>query len=1057
MSPKKPSIQIAPMLILLGVCAVAVPFLSRVTQFPAGNSTVESVARFPDDAGAHGIPELPLPSTVLAPDTESHPRAAPAAPSSQPRAAPVAPSSHPRAAPPPAAPAAKSRSALDPPQLPVPVESPRAPAGVPPGVVAGGRQPAELGSELIVEMRMGRLARTAVVAYREDDLLLLPALELFRLAEVGVEPVQERILQAWREPEHQSLRVDPTQGRAWIGERELPPEKAVFRVADSELYLGAPLIEELLETNLWVDLSELTVVLEPIDHLPVSRRMERERARASLLARRRAPSPERSYMASSLGIRGATLDWSFLIPDHARPRKARYQVALGAGLLGGALDLGYQGNRTARDHKHSDAWQANWTGVWPDNRLLRQMSLGTIQGSGPRPQNLRGVLISNSPYLRPRIFDLAQLTGWLPPEWDVELYHGGTLIDFARTDQEGHYELTTALEYGQNPMEVIAYGPGGEIRRLSRWMPIDAARIPEGRLEYQASGGRYPRDYRACHAAGNLDIRYGLSRMVTLRGGADHFRRREGGDLTHPYCGVSSAIRHGLTFQGEYVHKAVARGQLGYEPSSSVRLTTSHAEYSTRVSRPVLATPGVLRRSALGAFWRPETILPRSFISLSSSRIDESSGWQANGLLRFTTHLRNVRLEAQVRETRVKRATHSSQTTLYGLSGSTTIHAVRGSRLNGLYLRGAFLMNAQQKGLERVQVALARSLSSKIRLEMGSTWNRGSRHPMVTVSLSTTLDAFRSVHRFTQADDNGYTGSTYADGSVVWNEAVGRLEPFPHRSTGRGGLSGTVFVDTNGNGRRDAGEEPVTHLGLLADDKMTTTDEQGRYSLWNMDPFSVSSFKLMTSSLRNPLLVPHFKHAAVRIAPNGFREINVPMTPGTEVLGRLVAEPGSEGIATGGLTISLHHRDSGKDFHTKTFQDGAFYFLALPPGEYEITVPADELERLRINLVESTRSGVIPPAQSLGEAHEIKVGYVRRARQDTGKLFRPDAASPTGRRDGDGHAREAPGEQHRAGAEVPSSREGASGPWPAGEPGDEQVPGALYPLGEPMWICVPVT
>ena len=59
---------------------------------------------------------------------------------------------------------------------------------------------------------------------------------------------------------------------------------------------------------------------------------------------------------------------------------------------------------------------------------------------------------------------------------------------------------------------------------------------------------------------------------------------------------------------------------------------------------------------------------------------------------------------------------------------------------------------------------------------------------------------------------------------MLWNDAVERVEALPVRSSGRGGVSGTVFFDENGNGLVTF-EEFSTRMGMLFD--MLDTDGDG--------------------------------------------------------------------------------------------------------------------------------------------------------------------------------------------------------------------------------------
>jgi hypothetical protein len=213
-------------------------------------------------------------------------------------------------------------------------------------------------------------------------------------------------------------------------------------------------------------------------------------------------------------------------------------------------------------------------------------------------------------------------------------------------------------------------------------------------------------------------------------------------------------------------------------------------------------------------------------------------------------------------------------------------------------------------------------------------------------------------------------------GSIVWNNAMNRFEPFPYGSMGRSGLTGTVFVDANQNGWRDPDETAVHGLRLRSRDKTAETDAQGRYSLWNLTPFERTDVSIVSSSLRNPLLVPQFNRASLALGPNGFQELNLPMIRGTEVLGRFLRINSPVGAGMGGVEIVLHQVETGRNHETVTFHDGAFYFMSLPPGEYEISVPPRQLHALGLSLEDSSRWCIIPVTGDSDEAFQLEVRLV---------------------------------------------------------------------------------
>lgn len=91
----------------------------------------------------------------------------------------------------------------------------------------------------------------------------------------------------------------------------------------------------------------------------------------------------------------------------------------------------------------------------------------------------RGAFITNRPLGRAESFNRTSFRGELPDGWDAELYRNDQLIGYAQSRGDGRYEfLDVDLLYGQNRMEVVLYGPQGQVRRDVRMIPVGLDSIP---------------------------------------------------------------------------------------------------------------------------------------------------------------------------------------------------------------------------------------------------------------------------------------------------------------------------------------------------------------------------------------------------------------------------------------------------------------------------------------------------------------------------------------------------------------------------------------------------
>ncbi len=811
--------------------------------------------------------------------------------------------------------------------------------------------------ELVIELRAGRIASQTLLALAFDDEIYVPARPLFELIEIQAAIDTTGHLAALREPQGIQLEVSFEYQTARAGRAVFSREAAPMRLLNGELYLGTPLIAALLDLRVETDRGELLVVLDPADELPVGRRVARERARASRGGAEDQGEPDRRLVPGPERIAGAALDWGLALADLGAPATATYDLCFGTGFAGGSLDLRHRGNPQGR--AVADPLTASWVRAWPEGFAPRQLRLGWVGSTGPRARAFHGIAASTAPYSRPAAFGEAAVRGWLGQAWDVELYRNGELVDYTMTDALGYYEIATPVDYGSNPVELRAFGPNGEVRELLRSIPIAADRLPAGEVEAEAGLGAC--DGPQCAGLANVDARVGINDAWTLRGGTDLFLRDRdrsegpGTDrslLVHPYTSVSGVLHEAWLLRAEAVGGAFAALEVGYEPSPDLRASALHEVFDPEVEDPVLTSPGQLSRTRVTAFYRPDPRRRAFFLTLGAQDLRGERDRQSRLALGLSGQVRNVRLNVEGRSERLRFGAEAASAHILGVNASTALRASRLPVLGGLLLRGQLEWEFGRSALERAGVVAGKNVGPFARFELEIGWSR-----VVGTGVSFAISALRpgvnSSAHVMRGPTGDLTTAAYAEGAVLWNEAARQIEVSPHRSIGRGGVSGLVFVDANASGWLDPGEEPLPGVRVLVGCQAVTTDERGRYTVWDLGPFEDAAVTIDAESLPSPLLVPTVALAQVAVEPNGFREVNLPVVNGAEAAGRVTREgsAGAVGVGgVGGVRVILTHLASGRRHEAVTFHDGTFYALGLLAGDYTVTIPADVLALLGLEM-----------------------------------------------------------------------------------------------------------
>ncbi len=801
-----------------------------------------------------------------------------------------------------------------------------------------------LGESVIVELRLGAVASRTVEGYRVGEQALIPLSQFFDMAEIRASITPGGRVTAALQPENVPLAIDPVSGVATLGRRRVTTPPGTIRVVNGEVFFPAERLGELLDAPIYVDWSSLEVVMRDPGPLPVAQQLRRRAARLALMREGGAPVEGVRLPADRPRWDGFVLDYSLLAPSQDPLGASAYAVQGGADLFGGSLELGASsiGRADAGDVR----LDASWLGVWRESRVLKQLRLGDGLVSGPRSRSMRGISATNAPFLRPSVLGVVPYAGRLPVGWGVEAYRAGQLIAFDSTDAEGDFTIGLPVLYGENPVQFVAYGPYGETRVFGRTYRVSSALLPARRFEYAVSGGQCR--FIACAATGNLDLRYGVSRRWTVQAGADRFWRDSLADLFHPYGAVTGSVTNALTLQIEGVANAFARGGLAYEPSLDTRLSVEYTRFDTSTTAPLLTLPGRRSLLQLAGFYRPNR--DRDFFyfeadaqhartgSVTTDRARVGASFQA-GAIRVLPY---ARLERD--------AYDGSAAQARGFIGFTTTVLPRqswGRVLGRTFIRGAL----EAQGLSAMTVAaiaIARPLSPGVRLEVGMNWARGFRGPAYTMTLSSYLRSFRSYTTASAQRGAPAQLSELVQGSVLYDRVRGNVHLAPGPSLQRAGIAGRVFLDANGNGHFDAGEQGLANVRVQVGSNNAMTDSAGAYRLWDVVPFEPVAIAVDSLSFESPLWVPARLAVIVAAGPNRYTIVDIPIVLGSVVEGRVLRMFGGAPQGVGGASLTLVDDATGRRQTMATFTDGSFYLLGVRPGRYTLSVDERVLDLLRM-------------------------------------------------------------------------------------------------------------
>jgi hypothetical protein len=794
----------------------------------------------------------------------------------------------------------------------------------------------------LIELQLGRLASRTVSAIRRGSDILIPLSEFYDLAEIRYSFPRLGTVEAILQPGEVRLTVDSRRDSLTFGKREIAVQPRALHSRDGEVYLSSALLGNLLNIRFILDWSDLNVAVADPERLPLGRRIAREAARSSLAAMDGSVRPELALSLDRRNWNGVVLDYSFLSPSANALGGGSFATALGMEMLGGSLEMGLASEGTIEDGDlRADV---SWTGVWRQQRWVKQLRLGDGLSTGPRPRTVRGFAVSNAPFQRPALLGEVPFAGHLGPGWEIEAYRGGRLVAFDSVDGLGQFSVDVPVQYGENPVDFIAYGPFGEVREFNQTYRIVGDVLPRQQFEYGVAAGGCRTD--DCTANANVDVRYGLSRRWTAQAGVDQFWRDSAPHLFHPYAALSGNLGNSWAVQLEGVAGAVVRTGLSYEPTTDLHLAAEFTDFATGTEVPILTPAGRLRQWTTTAFFRPLPSVSHLYFDGSVDRIESQDGTSTSARAMVSFQTLEIRFLPAIRVQHDRLGgTQRNTRSFVGLNTFILPRANFGRFLSRVTARTTFEAEGSGRAVS-ASAFLARPIGEGFRVETGLSWMRGTG-TMFSLVFSTTLNKIRAFSTI-NSSSSGTEAVNFVQGSLLYTPESRQMNLSSGPAVQRSGVAGVVFLDANGNGRREADEELLPDVQVRVGNLTAMSDSQGRYRVWDLLPFEPVLVVIDSASLASPLWIPGYSAISVEPGPNQFRRLDLPVSPGGVVEGRVLRETATGPYGIGGVALHLTDRKTGARHTTLTYSDGEFYVMGVKPGDYEITVADAVTARLRV-------------------------------------------------------------------------------------------------------------
>ncbi|MEI6486872.1 MAG: hypothetical protein WCO11_11465 [Sphingomonadales bacterium] len=574
----------------------------------------------------------------------------------------------------------------------------------------------------------------------------------------------------------------------------------------------------------------------------------------------------------------------------------------------------------------------------------------------------RGLVISSRPPWRADLVDDITLSGPLPPGWEAELWHEDRLVAVTRTaDAAGQWRFADLpVRLGANRWEVRLYGPYGEHSEHVFTRLVGTEMNAENEVDYSigfVDGGRPllgPTPVRGrTGPAGFAALGWGVTPSMTARLGV-HAPLASPPSLSLGLNGASAGTLWAATLArdgGSGLAGAVrlARRLGGTDliaDSARFGRTADAAQTAQAREFSALSSLSGQGRLALGRLSLPWQLRLQagqrrsggSAQAVSARLAVPVGGWQANAGLGLSRQGRS------------------------GWQGSASFGVATGTGAWRLRAGSDAMFSAGRWQLGGATLSAAHtSARGAVNLDLG--WQAQSGRLSGGVSVGRRLGAVGLSASAAHGSDGWRLGVGLVVG--LW-QAGGHWHSAPAGLSRAGAIAADLFIDENGNGRRDTGEAPVAGGRFIVGNALRgeTTGSDGRALIRALPAGAPVAIETQLSSLDDITLRPAHAGDRVQLRPGEVRSVPIPLHPTGSIDVQVLLASGAEPVPRSGMIVTLHDAAGREVASAVSDFDGHVLFDGLALGRYtarcgDMVSPVQTLERAA---PDSAISLLIPPA-----------------------------------------------------------------------------------------------
>ncbi len=791
--------------------------------------------------------------------------------------------------------------------------------------------------EVFLTFRYRQVVNTYITALYYHNTVYLPLGDLFHTLQINHHiDINAGVASGFFLSEENRYTIDFNNGKAGLGRESFLIDTTHFVQSDYEIYILPELFEKIFDLRFTVHLGQLTLNLFTAHTVPVVERHQRRlQNRYTQSIRALQPHAPLKYDRNRSWLNGGVLDYRLsTIQSFDGRQQYSYAFKSGIEIAGGDLQVStFGGYSTGTDHRNTTRYR--WRYAFDENQYLTQVSLGEVFTGGIVRTSMHGVQVTNQPVEPRRVLATYSYFNTTEPEWEVELYINDRLFATTVADETGHYGFDIPLIYGSSRLEIKTYGPGGGYHSVRRRIDIPYTFLPPGDVHYTINAGK---TFYTDHSVVQARTSAGISKWMSISAGMEYHSDIYG---DRPVGIGSVTFRPGV----RYIVDLDVAPSLYYRSSVNIisglrsRIGFDYTNYAGSFNR--------FNRSGMQHAIDARASFPFT-IGLQELFFRYRGSYQK---YEFRSNVRTgFDISTSVNRMVVSAGVHISHQSFSRTDRTQSDisagfnYRFRGDHLlSNAIIRSRIYYNTYLNSFDNVTVAIGRSIGGGGRIEGQYTWNGRFGGHAINVRLTFDLPTFRSSTNAWQRHQRT-TFSQQFNGSIAYDSNNRDIIFLNTLLSGSGMSSIRFFIDEDGSGSYEEGEPVVANVPVQFRNAVRSNNNgEGIARAYRLRPYNRYSVEIKEDKIPNPLLVPAFNSFSFIADPHSFKHIDVPVQVTGEISGQVIRPTSSGHNGVNGIRLTIRNADNGQEHSIRTFSDGTYYHMGLPPGTYIVTIDSTQL------------------------------------------------------------------------------------------------------------------